>query len=93
MTARALLPDLPAFAELKAHATALKPASIEQLLQADPGRVQAFSLEAAGLQLDYSKHLLDPNTLSCLLKLAEQSGLRKSIDDLLSGAHVNNTEG
>jgi glucose-6-phosphate isomerase len=92
MTARALLTDLPAFAELKAHATTLKSASIEQLFQADPGRAQAFSLEAAGLQLDYSKHLLDTNTLSCLLKLADQAGLRQGIDDLFSGEHVNNTE-
>ncbi len=92
MTARALLSDLPAYAELEAHAATLKSTSIEHMLDADPGRAQAFTLEAAGLHLDYSKQLLNTDVLSCLLDLADQAGLRQGIDDLFSGKHVNNTE-
>lgn len=92
MTVRILLPDLPAHAELEALATTLKSASIEKLFNEDQNRAQAFTLEAAGLQLDYSKHLLNTDALSSLLNLAEQAGLRQSIADLLNGENVNNTE-
>jgi glucose-6-phosphate isomerase len=92
MSLRTLLPDLPAYAELKVHAAALESASIEGLFAEDHGRAQAFTVAAAGLQLDYSKHLLNPAALSSLLSLAAQAGLRQSIDDLFSGKHVNNTE-
>jgi len=92
MTARTLLRDLPAYAELEAHAATLKAASIEQLLDEDRGRAETFTLTAAGLHLDYSKHLLHPGALFSLLNLAEQAGVRQGIADLFSGAHVNNTE-
>ncbi|HEY6132278.1 MAG TPA: glucose-6-phosphate isomerase, partial [Halioglobus sp.] len=92
MTARTLLPELPACAELKAHAASLKSASIEQLLERDRDRAETFTLEAAGLQLDYSKHLIDRDALSSLYKLAEQAGLRQGIAALFRGEHINNTE-
>ncbi len=91
MTAHMLLPDLPAYAEVKAHAAALKQASLERLFEEDDSRAEKFTLEAAGLQLDYSKHLLNHDALASLLNLATQAGLR-SIVDLFSGKPVNNTE-
>ena len=57
MTARTLLPDLPAYAELEAHAARLKSTSIEQLFEQDDNRTKVFSLNAAGLSLDFSKQL------------------------------------
>jgi len=92
MTARTLLPQLPAYAELQALAATLKSASIEQFFDEDLGRADTFSVEAAGLHLDYSKHLLSPLALNALLRLAEQAGLRQGIAELFGGAHVNNTE-
>lgn len=92
MTVRTLLQDLPAFAEVKALAALLKSASIEQLFNEDRSRADAFTLEAAGLRLDYSKHLLNAPALAALLELASQAGVRQGIADLFSGAHVNNTE-
>jgi hypothetical protein len=44
------------------------------------------------LFLDYSKHRLTDETLSLLVDLAEQSGLRERIDAMLSGEHINVTE-
>ena len=92
MTAHMLLPDLPAYAEVKAHAAALKQASLERLFEEDDSRAEKFTLEAAGLQLDYSKHLLNHDALASLLNLATQAGLHQSIVDLFSGKPVNNTE-
>ena len=92
MSSRALLNQLPAYSELQAHATALKSASVTQLFNEDAARAQDFTLQAAGLQLDYAKHLLDRDALSALHHLAQQAGLPQRIAALLRGDRVNNTE-
>ncbi|MEH6635538.1 MAG: glucose-6-phosphate isomerase [Halioglobus sp.] len=92
MVSRPLLPDLPAHSELLAHADTLQSVSIAQLFTGDAARASDFTLQAAGLQLDYSKHLLDRDTLASLLRLAEQAGIQQCIAALLGGEHVNNTE-
>jgi glucose-6-phosphate isomerase len=91
MTARTLLPELPAYAALAAHATSLESVSLEELFAADNTRAHTFAVSAAGLHLDYSKHRVTAQSLSLLLQLAEQAGLKQGIEDLFNGAHVNNT--
>ena len=81
------------FSELQAMASALRDASIEQLFGADNARAQDFTLEAAGLQLDYSKHLLGRGARDALLALAQQAGMTQRISALLGGEPINNTEG
>ncbi len=92
MTDRTLLPGLPAYTELAAHAALLKSASLEGLFSADGNRAETFTASAAGLHLDYSKHLLNPAALASLLQLAKQAGVQQGIEELFTGAHVNNTE-
>ena len=58
----------------------------------DPGRAQRFSLGLERIFVDFSKNLIIDKTLSLLLDLAEQRGLRKQIDELFSGHEVNITE-
>jgi len=92
MTARALLSDYPAHSALVARAAGLAQASMHAMFRQDSARAADFTLRAAGLELDYSRHLLDRETLSLLLDLADQAGLRARIDALFAGEHVNNTE-
>ena len=86
------LNELPAYAELCALAAGLRSADLQQLFDGDNHRASDFTLAAAGLQLDYSKHLLDREGLAALLRLAHQAGLPDRIGELLGGAPVNNTE-
>ena len=58
MTSPALASELSGRGKLLALADALKSASIDQLFSREPQRATHFILEAAGLHLDYSKHLL-----------------------------------
>ena len=58
----------------------------------DPGRAQRFSLGLERVFVDFSKNLITDETLSLLLDLAGQRGLRDSIDGLFSGREVNTTE-
>ena len=92
MAPSTLLTALPAYGELQSHANTLQSASIESLFSTDPRRAGDFTLEAAGLQLDYSKQLLHREALSALLELARQAELPRRISALLAGEHVNNTE-
>jgi glucose-6-phosphate isomerase len=92
MTVRTLLEDLPAYTELQRHAETLKSASIEQFFKEDDQRAHSFTVDAAGLQLDYSKNLLNPAALTSLVHLADQAGLQERITSLFHGEKVNNTE-
>ncbi len=66
--------------------------SIQDLFRDDPERAEAFSCEAAGLYLDYSKNRLSRATLTALLQLARGAGLEERRDAMLSGELINITE-
>ena len=85
--------DLPAWTGLVANRRGL-PASqaLRSMFAADPGRGERFVAEACGLYFDYSKQLLDDNTLRLLVELAEQVDLRRRIEGMFSGERINTTE-
>ena len=58
----------------------------------DPKRGERFTLQAAGIFLDYSKNRITDETLKLLLQLAEESGLRERIDAMFRGDKINITE-
>jgi len=92
MSSRPLLSELSGFGDLRKLAGELQGVSISQLFADDPQRARDFTLEAAGLRLDYSKHLIDRAALSGLLELADRAGLQEDIVALFAGVHINNTE-
>lgn len=55
-------------------------------------RFKEYSLSHEGLLLDYSKNLIETETLSLLLDLAEQSQLPAAIDAMFRGEKINTTE-
>jgi glucose-6-phosphate isomerase len=46
----------------------------------------------SGIYFDYSKHLITDETLSLLLKLTEETGLRDHINAMFDGEKINVTE-
>jgi glucose-6-phosphate isomerase len=58
----------------------------------DPGRGERLTAQAAGVYLDYSKNLVNNETLQLLVELAEQSGLRARIEAMFRGEKINVTE-
>ncbi len=85
--------DLPAWAGLAAKCRGL-PASqaLRSLFAADSGRGERMAAEACGLYFDYSKQLLDGESLRLLLDLAEQVNLRRRIEGMFAGERINSTE-
>ncbi|AZZ94660.1 glucose-6-phosphate isomerase [Hahella sp. KA22] len=78
---------------LQQHAANTANDHILDYFHRDPARVQSYSLTAAGLTLDYSKNRANSATLEKLVKLAEDAGMKKSIDAMFAGEPINHTEG
>ncbi|MEQ9393904.1 glucose-6-phosphate isomerase [Haliea sp.] len=92
MTYTPRLSDLPSWRELQALAAQMQDTSIATLFSKDAQRASEFTASAAGLTLDYSKHLLCRDSRAALLRLAEQARLPQRAAQLLAGAPLNNTE-
>ena len=66
--------------------------SLRKLFAEDPERGQRMTTEAVGIFFDYSKNRITDETLSLLLQLAEESGLKARIDAMFRGEKINVTE-
>ena len=89
------VPDLrrrPAWAALERHYQAVKDVHLRQLFAGDRKRGDRLAIDAAGIYLDYSKNRITDETLTLLLRLAEQSGLRDRIEAMFRGDTVNISE-
>ncbi len=86
------LTRLPSWQALSEHHAAIKNLHLRQLFAEDPQRAERFSVEGAGLLLDYSKQRITAETLRLLLQLAEETDLRQKIKAMFSGEHINVTE-
>ncbi|KIG14473.1 Glucose-6-phosphate isomerase [Enhygromyxa salina] len=82
----------PAWSALQAHHEQLAPQHLRELFAQDPARAERFSLEAAGIFLDYSKNRITDETLRLLIQLANESGLRERINAMFGGERINVTE-
>jgi glucose-6-phosphate isomerase len=91
-TAKAPLTSRPAWKALEAHHQKTRDLHLRQLFADDPGRGERLTLEAAGLYFDYSKNRITDETLTLLLQLADESGLRDRIDAMFRGEKINVTE-
>ena len=87
------LTELAEWQSVQSHATRLRDVPLRKLFADEPGRAERFSLEAAGVFLDYSKHRIDAPALGALLALATARGVRERTEALFTGAPINVTEG
>jgi len=86
------LPARPAWKALVAHHKKIRDVHLRQLFADDPKRGERLTVEAAGLFLDYSKNRITEDTLTLLLTLATECGLRQGIDAMFNGEKINLTE-
>ena len=70
------LRNRPAWTALEGHQRAIKGVHLRQLFAEDSRRGERLTVEGAGVFLDYSKNRINNETLSLLLELAHESGLR-----------------
>jgi len=86
------LTDREAWKALQRHHATIADVHLRDLFADDPGRADRMVAEAAGLYVDYSKHRLTDETLSLLVDLANESGVRERVDAMFRGDHINVTE-
>jgi len=77
---------------LASHYKEVSKLHLRQLFRDDPKRGERMVIEAVGLYLDYSKNRVTDETLSLLLQLAKESGLRARMDAMFGGEKINVTE-
>ncbi len=75
------------------HARDVANERIVDYFSTDASRFSSFSLEAAGLFLDYSKSRARQETLQLLCRLSDAAGLRDLIEAAFGGQTINHTEG
>lgn len=65
---------------------------LRKLFADDPKRGERLTVEALGINLDYSKNLVTDETLKVLVQLADESGLQARTDAMVRGEEINITE-
>ncbi|USE37767.1 glucose-6-phosphate isomerase [Endozoicomonas sp. SCSIO W0465] len=86
------LDHLPASKDLAALQQQMATTHLRDLFAEDPNRFDRYSLEAAGLFLDYSKHLINDEVMASLVKLADQAHLTHARTAMFAGEKINYTE-
>lgn len=84
----------PGWQALESHhqQLAAEKVNLRTLFNEDPVRFQTFSLNAAGIFLDYSKNLITQQTLELFKQVAEENDLQPAIKQLFNGDIVNQSE-
>jgi glucose-6-phosphate isomerase len=84
--------SLPAYQALAAHVDEARQWQMRALFAREPDRFQRFSVEAAGLLLDYSKNRIGAATMDLLTALAHACGVERLRDAMFAGEKINVTE-
>jgi glucose-6-phosphate isomerase len=84
--------ERPAWRELRAHYDRLRHVHLRTLFAEDPNRAESMTVDAGGIRLDYSKNRMTRETMTLLLRLADESGLRDRIEAMFAGDRINVTE-
>jgi glucose-6-phosphate isomerase len=82
----------PVCRQLKAHQVAMADLHMRELFAADPARFERFSLQVGEVLLDYSKNRITDETMSLLVRLAEEADVMGWRERMFSGEKINNTE-
>ncbi|KIA87111.1 glucose-6-phosphate isomerase [Flavobacterium sp. AED] len=81
-----------AWKKLQQHYSEMQKASMKEMFQADDSRTEKFNLRWNDFLIDYSKNIINQETLDLLLELVEESGLKSAISDYFDGGIINQTE-
>ncbi len=77
---------------LKEHFNEIKHSHMRDMFADDPQRFEQFSLKLNDILFDYSKNIINSQTMQQLYQLAEESELDLWISRMFDGEPINNTE-
>lgn len=77
---------------LAAHAAQMRQQHLRDLFAADPQRFEKLSRSELNLLFDFSRQLLNEETIRLLVALADARGLKQRIAAMFAGEKINTTE-
>ena len=80
------------YTDLVYHAAQIENTHLRILFAGDTSRFDKFHVTFNDFLLDYSKNKITDETMSLLLKLANESNLSQAITDMFEGKRINTTE-
>ncbi len=86
------LTDIPAWKALLKHKNKTESVSMRDLFAQEENRFESFHLRFNDILLDYSKNRINKETMSLLMDLAKQSGIKDWTEKMFSGEKINHTE-
>lgn len=86
------LTTLPAWQALVKHKNQIANVHMRDLFAQDGNRFDDFHLRFNDILLDYSKNRINQETISLLMQLAKECGLKDWIEKMFSGEKINYTE-
>lgn len=84
--------QLASWKKLTALAGVKQSQHMNDLFAADNDRFEKFSVELPNLLLDYSKNLIDSETMQALVELAEETEVEAWREKMFAGEKINKTE-
>jgi len=81
-----------AWIRLNTERVRLKDFSLKEMFDKEPQRVETFTVRTSYVYFDYSRQLVAPETISLLIDLANERGLKQKISAMFNGEIVNVTE-
>ena len=81
-----------AWSELTTHYASIKDVQMKDLFAEDDRRYQKFHQKFEDILVDFSKNRITDETMSLLLKLAEEVDLRDAIEKMFTGDKINKRE-
>ena len=84
--------DLNAWKSLQKHFQKINKTTLKDHFKNDPNRLDYTILRWEDFYVDFSKNRLDKKGFDLLIQLAEESGLKETIDAQFSGEKINVTE-
>ena len=77
---------------LQVHFSEMKNVYLKELFKNDPERFSKFSVVDRDIVFDYSKNIINEQTVQLLLQLANECKLRDAINAMFNGERINETE-
>jgi len=77
---------------LQSHSSEMKKLHLKELFKNDPDRFSKYSITNREIIFDYSKNIINEQTIELLLQLANECKLQDGIDAMFNGDKINETE-
>ena len=81
-----------AWNKLQKHDETMQHTSMKEMFADDPKRFNKFSLQFEDILLDFSKNIIDEETMKLLIQLAHECELEDAIGKMCNGDKINETE-